>query len=321
MINKIFTKLNEFIDRLYRLNDHARYTIIFSLALIQALFAFFTALSMQLMIPTIICFSGIFIFIGAFILSKKNKIHTLYKCILIYAFFAEIAVSFFIDSTLGFQNYLFVLILMGFTFLYTQKSYRDLVLHTLFSFVLISLCFFLCAAINIYITPCKFLPPAFTLFVRSLNNFLVLSLLFMYTLMFVIKLFQLRTQVELQNKQEIEHQKLALMLAQIKPHFMYNTLICIDSLIDTDPQTARQLLLHFSQYMRANIDSLTDNDLIPFSEELSHTLTYVDIISICFNHEIHLELNLKEENFSIPPLTLQPIVENAIKHGKLIENP
>lgn len=110
------------------------------------------------------------------------------------------------------------------------------------------------------------------------------------------------------------------MLAQIKPHFMYNTLASIGSLINTDPTTAWQLLFHFSKYMRDNIDGFTTEELIPFPKELSHALTFVEITSICFQKEIYLELELETEDFFLPPLTLQPLVENAIKHGKLLQH-
>ncbi|WP_332492293.1 sensor histidine kinase [Anaerorhabdus sp.] len=289
--------------------------------MIQAFFAFFVSLYIGLIIPIIICFLGIVTFFFAFILSKKNEIYKLYNYILIYAIISEIIISLYLGYEWGFQSYLFIIILMSFTFLYIYKTYHDLILYSLTIFIMVVLCYLICNVLNYYIQPSTVYPESVVFFVRSINIVLVSSIIFMYTLVFLTKITQLQNQIKEDNKKIVKNQQLVTMLAQIKPHFMYNTLSSINNLIEANPKAAQELLCYFSKYMRSNIDNLTNEELIPFEKELDHILTYINITSICYEKEILLELELDETNFSIPPLTLQPIVENAIIHGNLINVP
>lgn len=114
---------------------------------------------------------------------------------------------------------------------------------------------------------------------------------------------------------ELSEMNMTLMLSQIQPHFLYNALNTIKYLTKKDPKAAETAIVKFSNYLRANMDSLTRKEPIPFEKELEHVENYVAIESLRFGNRLNVEYDINYKDFSIPPLTVQPIVENAIKHG------
>ena len=117
------------------------------------------------------------------------------------------------------------------------------------------------------------------------------------------------------HEKELEDgQRIQIMISQIQPHFLFNTLSTVQSLCRTDPDMASTTLERFGVYLRQNLDSLDSPDLIPFSRELEHTRIYTDIERIRFPH-IVVNYEIDTEDFLIPALTIQPLVENAIKYG------
>ena len=109
-------------------------------------------------------------------------------------------------------------------------------------------------------------------------------------------------------------QRIQIMMSQIQPHFLYNTLSTIQSLCHMDPEKAYEITGKFSAYLRQNLDSLEKRELIPLSKELEHTRTYADIEIVRFPY-IRIIYDMQDEAFLLPALSIQPIVENAIRHG------
>lgn len=114
---------------------------------------------------------------------------------------------------------------------------------------------------------------------------------------------------------KLREQKLSLMLSQIKPHFLYNTLNTITALCRANPKLAEETTIKFSRYLRENMHSMGENHIHSFSDELEHTNIYLDIEKLRFGDRIKIEYDIKTADFDIPKLTIQPIVENAVKHG------
>ena len=114
---------------------------------------------------------------------------------------------------------------------------------------------------------------------------------------------------------KMSEQRIQLMLSQIKPHFLYNTLGSIEALCERDPKVAKLATRNFSKYLRGNMDSLSGENLIPFEKELQHTKLYLGMEMMRFGDALTVEYDIAKQNFFIPPLTLEPIVENAVKHG------
>jgi sensor histidine kinase YesM len=118
-----------------------------------------------------------------------------------------------------------------------------------------------------------------------------------------------------QLETELERANVQIMLSQIQPHFMYNALNTIKSLIKRDPEKAENAVIDFSLYLRGNMDSLTKTDPIPFSEELAHVKYYCNIEQLRFQDKLDVFYEIGPDSFYVPTLSVQPIVENAIKHG------
>lgn len=109
-------------------------------------------------------------------------------------------------------------------------------------------------------------------------------------------------------------QRIKIMISQIQPHFLYNTLSTIQAMCETDPEGAKETVEKFGTYLRQNIDSLNETALIPVKKELEHTRIYTDIEKVGYDH-IEVEYDIRDTDFSVPALTIQPLVENAIRHG------
>jgi len=109
-------------------------------------------------------------------------------------------------------------------------------------------------------------------------------------------------------------QRIQIMMTQIQPHFLYNTLATIRSLCMRSPETAARTIDKFSKYLRQNLDTLNQTDLIPFSQELEHVRIYAEIEVLMFPY-IHIHYDIEDDCFMLPTLTVQPLVENAIRHG------
>ena len=115
---------------------------------------------------------------------------------------------------------------------------------------------------------------------------------------------------------ELAQSRISTLMSQIHPHFIYNTLGSIEQLCELDPPKAAKLVNDFSKYLRGNFSELDNPKLIRVSKELKHTEYYTSIEKVRFpDIEFVAEMNCSD--FSIPALTIQPIVENAIKHGIL----
>ena len=145
----------------------------------------------------------------------------------------------------------------------------------------------------------------------------VLSALSMYGLVLSSQIEQdLRNQREIaRQQQQIAQERASVMVLQMRPHFIYNTLMSIYSLCNLDPQKARQVTLDFTNYLRKNFNAVASDSTIPFSAELEHTRAYLAVEQAQFEDMLLVEYDTQYVNFRLPPLTLQPIVENAVKHG------
>ena len=124
-------------------------------------------------------------------------------------------------------------------------------------------------------------------------------------------------QVERQMRQqrEIANQHASIMVLQMRPHFIYNTMMSIYYLCKQDPDLAQQVTLDFTTYLRRNFTAIASEDLIPFTEELEHTRAYLAVEQAQFEDRLLVRYDTPCVGFLLPPLTLQPIVENAVKHG------
>ena len=119
----------------------------------------------------------------------------------------------------------------------------------------------------------------------------------------------------LRKEKEMSEMQTKMMLSQIGPHFIYNTLTAIKHLCRTNPEMAAETVDEFAVYLRGNIDSLTQKKKIMFTQELNHVTNYLSIEKKRFGDRIQVEYDIEEKDFMIPALTLQPLVENAVKHG------
>lgn len=114
---------------------------------------------------------------------------------------------------------------------------------------------------------------------------------------------------------ELEESRVAVMVSQIHPHFLFNALSTIRHLCRIQPETAWEALGDFSSYLRANTEALTSTKLIPFSQELRHIQSYLKLEKLRMGDRLNIVYDIQEEDFLLPPLTVQPLVENAVKHG------
>jgi len=119
----------------------------------------------------------------------------------------------------------------------------------------------------------------------------------------------------LRQQHEILGQQANILVLQMRPHFIYNTMTSIYYLCSQNPKQAQKVMLDFTNYLRKNFMAITHKGTILFSEELEHTKAYLAIEQAQFEENLFIEYDTPYVNFKIPPLTLQPIVENCIKHG------
>jgi len=118
-----------------------------------------------------------------------------------------------------------------------------------------------------------------------------------------------------QKELELSNTNIRLLQNQISPHFIYNALFLIKALIWTDQKRASDAVDDFSLYTRRNIEAMRSNDLIRFEEELEHIRAFLNIENVDDETGMVVEFNTEELDFLIPPLTVEPLVENALIHG------
>jgi len=136
------------------------------------------------------------------------------------------------------------------------------------------------------------------------------AVLFMFVFLVVDQVEQ-----SFRQQREIANQRASIMVLQMRPHFIYNTLMSIYGLCNQNPQKARQVTMDFTNYLRKNFNAVASENPIPFSAELEHTRAYLAVEQAQFEEMLLVEYDVLFTNFRVPPLTLQPIVENAVKHG------
>lgn len=116
------------------------------------------------------------------------------------------------------------------------------------------------------------------------------------------------------SQEELRDTRISMMMSQIQPHFLYNALNTIQYQCQVDGEQAAKTVESFSKYLRGNMDSLSQTEPIPLSQELKHLENYLAIERLRFP-DIQYVYKLKASDFALPPLTIQPLVENSIRYG------
>ena len=129
----------------------------------------------------------------------------------------------------------------------------------------------------------------------------------------IAKSKELETEKALLNNQLAES-RVSTMMSQIRPHFIYNTLGSIEQLCEIDPAKAGELVHNFAKYLRGNFGELDNPKPILMSQEMEHVHHYISIENVRFP-DMTFMFKMNSNDFHIPALTIQPIVENAVKHG------
>lgn len=118
-----------------------------------------------------------------------------------------------------------------------------------------------------------------------------------------------------EKETQLENSRVMITMSQIRSHFVFNILNAISGMCKYDPEKADETVVRFARYLRNNIDIMEDDKTLPFTTELQRLEDYVLLEQVRFGDRIEFITDLEVTDFMLPPLILQPIVENAIKHG------
>ena len=146
---------------------------------------------------------------------------------------------------------------------------------------------------------------------------MTLSLLLVYSMIHVEQAVQnIHNERIIANQaRELSETKSRIMISQMQPHFMYNVLNSIYYLCEKDTESAQDAVNTFADYLRINMDAMGKADLVSFENELTHAQKYLALEKMRFDDDLEVEYDIKVRDFKLPVFSLQPLVENAVKHG------
>ena len=119
----------------------------------------------------------------------------------------------------------------------------------------------------------------------------------------------------LAQQEENIQQRTRVAVARMRPHFIYNTLLTLYYLCAQNTEKTQRVIQDFTRYLQNNFDAIAEEKPILFDKELEHTRAYLAVEQACYEGKLFVEFNTPSTFFRVPALTLQPIVENAVKHG------
>lgn len=146
----------------------------------------------------------------------------------------------------------------------------------------------------------------------------VFVVLFMIYLLWAVKLVAVNYQASIRAKkqeEEMKENRISLAMSQIQPHFIYNSLNAIYHLCDKDIVMAQQAINDFSNYLQRSLSAIDRTTLISFEEELKHVKAYLKLEQLRFGKDLNVVYRIETTKFMLPALSVQPLVENAVKHG------
>ncbi len=145
--------------------------------------------------------------------------------------------------------------------------------------------------------------------------FLVYSIIITVFAVVMVILYAIQHRQRRLEQQDLEKKRLEIMFSQIKPHFIYNVLNSIYYLCEQDTGKAQEAIEDFSDYLRTNLESVEGDACVPFAREREHIENYLSLEKLRFGDELQIVYDIQTEDFELPALSLQPLVENAVKHG------
>ncbi|MGN1060302.1 MAG: sensor histidine kinase, partial [Candidatus Coproplasma sp.] len=146
----------------------------------------------------------------------------------------------------------------------------------------------------------------------------VFGVLFVFALIVALKVIPSNYRSSIREKEmraELQEKRIALTRSQIQPHFLFNTLSSIAELCVTDPDKAQEATVEFTEYLRGNLNAMNNPKPISFVAELEHVKNYLALEKMRFGEYLQVVYDIRDTGFLLPPLSVQPLVENAVKHG------
>lgn len=165
--------------------------------------------------------------------------------------------------------------------------------------------------------------PDYMVFLNQSIPWRLVSGLFFYALTVLVyyliisyRNLQEKIQNELELKTLVKETELSMLKSQINPHFLFNSLNSISSLTITNPAKAQEMIIKLSEFLRHSI-SHKEEQMVPLYDEIEHIMRYLEIEKVRFGARLHYDFKVDDacRNFPLPSMILQPIFENAIKHG------
>ena len=146
--------------------------------------------------------------------------------------------------------------------------------------------------------------------------FIFVMLTLVYYLMIYYNNLQDKVKSEAKLQEMLVEVELNMLKSQINPHFLFNSLNSISSLTITAPESAREMLVKLSDYLRYTI-STGNSNMTTLGKEIENINRYLEIEKVRFGSKLQYRFDLTEEQLccTIPPMILQPLYENAVKHG------
>ena len=150
----------------------------------------------------------------------------------------------------------------------------------------------------------------------TVNASISIVLYFVWSLAYLSFLYIERFNKSLQYQAAARETELNNLKAQLNPHFIFNALNSIRALVDEDPARSKNAITQLSHILRKSL-SMDHKKLIPFEDEMNTVMDYLQLESIRYEERLNTKINLDpiSNRFQIPPLMVQTLVENGIKHG------
>lgn len=118
-----------------------------------------------------------------------------------------------------------------------------------------------------------------------------------------------------EREKQLTESRMEVVRSQLQPHFLFNALTAIQEMCHVKSPETEEAVVEFAEYLRGNLDSLRRSEPIAFSQELYHTKNYLALEKKRFSGHVRAEYDIRAVDFTLPALTLQPVVENAVRMG------